>query len=222
MADPIIAFLPDPFDPGSARTTSVPVGSSVYDWMRKTAPDGFGMQVELFLNGAPLELEDADIWLMEDDFAVVVLRPAAGVDWALLFWQAVIAVAIGLIMQLLFPPPKAKSRESATQVYSLSPGNEMPQLGAPIPVAYGSVLHVPPYAAQPYVHYPWVDYTGTNLTFGQTADNWRTNNTMHLCALRVATAGEADVVELLRALREFIINHLNFTYISKNRCFDIS
>ncbi len=32
----------------------VEVGSSPYDWLQRTAPDGFGMAVEIFLNGEPL------------------------------------------------------------------------------------------------------------------------------------------------------------------------
>jgi len=195
MANPVIAFLRDPFNPSGVEVEEVEVGSSPYDWLQRTAPDGFGMAVELFLNGEPLALEEADTWLMENDFVTVVLRPGAGVDWALLFWQTVIAIAVGLVMMLLFPPPKAKSREGAAQQYSLSPGNEMPQLGAPIPVAYGTTLSVPYYAAQPWVQYPVIEYAGTPILQTQHDGNWKVN-TMYLGALLVATAGEADVVDL--------------------------
>ncbi len=193
MANPVVAFLRDPFNPSGVEVDEVEVGSSPYDWLQRTAPDGFGMAVEIFLNGEPLALEEADTWLMENDFVTVVLRPGAG--FMVYFWQAVVAIAVGLVMQLLFPPPKAKSRQSATQVYSLSPGNEMPQLGAPVPVAYGTTLSVPYYAAQPWVQYPVIEYAGAPILQGQTDGNWKVN-TMYLGALLVATAGEADVVDL--------------------------
>jgi hypothetical protein len=195
MGKPTIVFIPDVFRSNDEmQVEDVEVGSSPYDWLKKTAPDGFGMAVEIFLNGEPLPLAQADTRLIEDDMVLVVLRPG-GEAFMVYFWQAVIAIAVGLIMQLLFPPPKAKSREGATQQYSLSPGNEMPQLGAPVPVAYGTSLAVPYYGSQPWVQYPVIEYAGAAILQTQGSSDWKTN-TMYLGALLVATAGEGSIVDL--------------------------
>jgi hypothetical protein len=86
------------------------------------------------------------------DEVLVAFTPGAGVNIGLLIVQALVSMAIGLALQVIFgaKKPAAGNTPQPSQVYGIAPPRNAVRLGQPIPAIYGSVICLPDFAAQPY------------------------------------------------------------------------
>lgn len=125
------------------------------DWLVVHYPHGFESAISVIsFNGLVLAVDDYDKPLGQNDVVAIALTPAGEALVGYLI-NALIAVAVGLVINYLFGPKPVKpnSGQAASPTYSFGSAQNEARLGEPIPVVYGEVILVPLYAAQPYVYY---------------------------------------------------------------------
>jgi hypothetical protein len=143
--------LYNPLDTTRRRTHEVPAGVDLGAWLDEHEPLRDSTTREIYLDGEALD--PAGYITTGTEELLLIVRP--GIGWAQLGYmiiQALVAIAIGLVLNKLFGPgkPKAGNTPSPSQVYGIAPTRNAARLGEPIPVAFGSLILVPDYASQPY------------------------------------------------------------------------
>jgi len=173
MAHLIVLY--NPLDTTRRRIHDIEEGTELGAWLAEHEPVRGSLQQFVYVHGKAIEAEGYRVEV--GDQILVVHRPG---QWALVYIaQALIAAAISYALNLIFGPkrPSAGNTPSPSQVYGIAPPKNTARLGEPIPVAYGSVLTLPDYAAQPYTEYE--------------------NNEQYLKALLCIGQGDYDVHAML-------------------------
>lgn len=162
-----LVLLRNPLTPHEREVYPVADGMLVIDWLQKNHPEGFGMPVRFYMNGAEKPLDDLDTPVGRDDVAIIALMP--GDPGTITLSAFLVQLAIGIILagaslalNYFFQPKEqsgSKGVKGSTSVYDVSGGQNTARLGEPIPVIYGTVMTTPDYVAQPYTFYRW----GQNL-----------------------------------------------------------
>ena len=177
---PSITIVKNPLQPGVRETHSV--GEvAIIDWLQQHYPDGFGAGITLNLNGAGLQIEDADRVLSGDDALIIIVSPRGFMTP--IFINFLISTAISLVVGALFakkPQPPAIQRmttPSADPVYSVGSAQNLARMSEPVPVIYGQIVTTPDLASQPYTYYE--------------------NNDQYLCQVMCIGAGDFQIDEVL-------------------------
>jgi len=121
------------------------------------------------VNGEKIE-DTEDLVFKEGDHVLVLFTPA----WAEIIGyaiQALVSLAIGLVVSQIFKPKKPSAlvdQPASSPVYSISGSQNAARLGEPIPAGFGSFIQVPDFGSQPYVEFSDNDqYLNEILVIGQ-------------------------------------------------------
>lgn len=170
LSDPVIILFKNPLDPNDREIIRVKEGTIFFEWLYANYPQGFGRPIKLMHNGRPLEVEESDVPLSEQDVVTILVEPAAFLLPALItaLISAAISIAVTLVVSLIFGKPKGiNPAPDPDSVYTLQGGANQARLGSPIPVIYGSVITYPDYVCPPYSWYEGNDnYIGQVLCLG--------------------------------------------------------
>jgi hypothetical protein len=145
-----LIVLYNPLDTSRRRGFDLEAGTELGAWLDANEPLGGTMTRTVWVGGA--EIEPAGYVVAAHDEILAAMRPAGweAIGYAIL--NALIAAAVGYVLNRLFGPgkPKAGNTPSPSQVYGIAPTRNAARLGEPIPVVYGNPIVVPDYASQPY------------------------------------------------------------------------
>jgi len=171
-----VVVLTNPLDTSRRTLHRVAAGTPLLAWVDEHAPPVAQAERAVYLRGEAVT--DRAYLVRDGDEVLVTFGPGwAQVGWYVL--QAIIAAAIGYVINKIFGPTKPKSgtTPSPSQVYGIAQPSNQARLGQPIPVIYGAVICLPDFAAQPYVEF--------------------INNEQYLRALLCIGQGQHDVTEAL-------------------------
>jgi hypothetical protein len=148
MADVLVMF--NPLDPSRRRRYQIADGVPLLAWIDANEPALGTCERAVFVDDHPCT--DPTYRTHAGDQVLVAFTPGAGVNIGLLIVQALVSMAIGLALQVIFgaKKPAAGNTPQPSQVYGIAPPRNAVRLGQPIPVIYGSVICLPDFAAQPY------------------------------------------------------------------------
>ena len=127
-------------------------GTQIIEFLQREYPKGFDGYLRVFVGTDELPLDDLDYVVKPEEQVTLLVMPATGVEIGVIVLQALVAVAIGFVINLLFPPktPGAGKQETESPVYSLNANRNAARLGDPIEVSYGTVSWPPSFASAPY------------------------------------------------------------------------
>lgn len=149
----VIRLFTNPLAANSLIKYDVEPGTVLIDWLLEEYPEGFEGLVRVFVAQDEIDLDDLDHVIEDMQQITILVMPA---------WQAVgayvinalIAIAVGLVLNLLFPPKKpGNDGGDESPVYSLNAATNKARLGAPVPCHYGVVNFPPDYCSAPYQFY---------------------------------------------------------------------
>jgi len=145
----------NPLDANSKESFPIECGTQIIDFLRKEFPLGFEGCLRVFVGNEEISLDDLDYEVGEDEQITMLVMPSAeGVGYYIgqAIVTALIATAIGFVINLIFPPkvPGSAKNESESPVYSLNANTNASRLGDPIPTHYGTVSFPPDLASAPY------------------------------------------------------------------------
>jgi len=137
-------------------------GTQIIEFLQREYPKGFDGYLRVFVGTDELAIDDLDYVVKPEECVTLLIMPA----WAqvgVYVIQALIAVAVGLVINMLFPPktPGAAREETESPVYSLNANRNAARLGDPIEVSYGTVSWPCSFSSAPYSFY----YDETNDQF---------------------------------------------------------
>lgn len=145
------------FNPLNAKDTeeySIEPGTQIIDFLQEHYPAGFNGMLRVFVGVEEVQIEDLDRVVGEEEQVTMLVMPSGAAIGALTPYlvNALIAVAIGFAINLLFPPsaPSAFTEESESPVYSLNASRNAARLGDPIPAVYGTCSWPADFASAPY------------------------------------------------------------------------
>jgi hypothetical protein len=148
-----VVILYNPLDTSRRRRVALENGVRLIEWADLHEPAPKECTRDIWVNGR--RCEDAEYVTKPGDEILIAFQPGtlAEVGYAIL--QALVAAAISYVVGRIFGPSKPKSANtpSPSQVYGIAPSRNAARLGEPIPAAYGNVILLPDYAAQPYVEF---------------------------------------------------------------------
>ena len=138
-------------------------GTQIIEFLQREYPKGFDGYLRVFVGADELAIDDLDYVVKPEEQITLLVMPASGFEIGAIVLQALIAVAIGFVINLLFPPktPGAGKQETESPVYSLNANRNAARLGDPIEVSYGTVSWPCSFASAPYSFY----YDETNDQF---------------------------------------------------------
>lgn len=142
-----------------------PVTGDFLHWLTSFAPQGFGVPIQVYADGAFMPVDD---WEFNcDDYSVIVIAmPPAGYEAAVFVGKLILQIIIGYtIAKLLAPdPPKNPTYAEGVEntVYAITAQQNAARVGAEIPVLYGEPITTPDYASQPYTEYTSLDVGALN------------------------------------------------------------
>lgn len=151
-----ILVFRDPLHPRDVETHFCTAGRRLIDWLGKHYPAGFGRPVTLQLNGATLDIADADVVLQQGDQVAILVQPTGHVIGAAII-SAIVSAALTAVVTVAFDlifKPKAPAQQvglpAADPIYSVVGAQNAARVGDPVPVLYGTISTVPDFASQPY------------------------------------------------------------------------
>lgn len=145
-----IHIVKNPLMPTDRSSHSVADGTRIIDWLQEHHPDGWGMPIRVWVNQEEIELENMDRVLGKNDVCAIVVTPGF-TGWEVYAIQAIVSIAVGLLINILFPPPKMKNgRPEGSPVYDIGVTRNTERLGEPVSVVYGQIRTVPDFASKPY------------------------------------------------------------------------
>ncbi len=154
-----LVLLPNPLTPHSREMLQLAAGTAVIEWLQEEHPQGFGMPIRFYVNGAEKDLDDLDYKLGEEDVAVIALMPAEPVSLTTLavgfLLSAALSAATYFAMQAFMPKARSGKPGEEVSVYDVSSDQNAARIGEPIPVVYGQVITTPDYVMQPFTWYEW-------------------------------------------------------------------
>lgn len=150
----VVRIFFNPLDARSMEEYTIEPGRQIIDWLQEFYPCGFDGVLRCFVGIEEIAIEDLDYVVQEADQVTMLVMPS-GITWAAVAQfaiQAVIAFAVGYVINLIFQPdvPGRPDDGEESAVYSLSPTRNRARLGEPIEVVYGTVSYPPSFAAAPY------------------------------------------------------------------------
>jgi hypothetical protein len=154
----------NPLDAKSKQDFEVEPGTPVIDFLQSEFPAGFGCPVRVFYGIDEVDPDNWDTPIPKDLRVVILVMPAVtGSALAGYVIKALIAVAIGYVINLIFAPkaPGEFDQGDESPVYSIGATKNAARLGSPIEVSYGTVVWPPSYGAAPYVF----NHEETNLQY---------------------------------------------------------
>lgn len=151
----------NPLDAGSCVKYSVDSGVQLIDFLQEHYPVGFNGVLKVFVNQNELQLENLDYTVGEEDTVIMLVMPgaaAAAAAWSYIapyLVQALVSLAIGLIVGLIFRPSRPDGFDSSEEspVYSINASRNRARVNEPVAVHYGSVSWPPDFASAPYIYY---------------------------------------------------------------------
>ena len=148
-----LVVLYNPLDTSRRRRFALENGTRLIEWADRNEPAPTECSRDIFVNGR--RLEDPAYKTQPGDEILIAFHPGTGAEIGAYILQTLIAAAISFVLGKIFAPsrPKSANTPSPSQVYGIAPARNAARLGEPIPVAYGEVILLPDYAAQPYVEY---------------------------------------------------------------------
>jgi len=164
-----LIIFDNPLDSSKRRRIVLADGVPLLEWLDLNAPTPKGCTRTVWLNGRRIA-EGSPHRAEAGDSVIVQMQPADPATIGLAVVQALVATAISFVVSAIFAPsrPKSGNTPAPSQVYGLTVPRNAARLGEPIPVAYGSVILTPDYAAQPYSEYQGNEqYIRTLLCLGQ-------------------------------------------------------
>jgi len=181
-----LIFLKNPLSLRTRDEHELKPGRSVIDWLLENhpPPNGCGGALRWWINGEEQKsLDNLDYVPAADD--VVILAAAPG--WAAIavaVISSIIVAALSVAIQLLFfnkttprTPEFLQDDAQPNPAYNVRAQGNIPRLGEPVPVIYGSVLVTPDHAMQPH--------------------SWFENDEQWLDQLFVISQGEVEIHEVL-------------------------
>jgi len=152
----IVRIFFNPLDAASKVEYPIAPGTQLIDFLQREYPCGFDGVLRVFVGVEELAIENLDYEVGEHEQITMLVMP--GITMAALgtyLIQALIAFAIGYVINLIFAPdvPGAPNGADESSVYSLSPTRNSARLGEPIEVIYGTVSYPPSFASVPYAFY---------------------------------------------------------------------
>jgi hypothetical protein len=173
MADVLV--LLNPLDVSRRRRWQIGDEVALLAWIGEHEPGIGELERAVYVNGR--RCTDAAYRTQPGDEVLIAFAP--GYTAAYLALQAIIAYAVGYVLNKMFAPskPAAGSTPQASQVYGIAQPKNAARLGQPIPAIYGSVVALPDFAAQPYTIF--------------------NGNDQYLHAVLCLGLGEFDIAEML-------------------------
>ena len=171
------------FNPLNARDKQefpIEPGTALIDFLQKEFPTGFDGCLRVFVGVDEIDLDDLDYVVKPDDRITMLVMPADPATIGVAIVTALVSVAVGFVINQLFPPkvPGSGKEETESPVYSLNASRNASRLGDTIESSYGTVSWPPSFASAPYLFY----YSETNEQFAD-----------HLLCLG---AGEYDIEDV--------------------------
>lgn len=153
----------NPLDGSDRKEYQVEPGTQIIEFLQEHFPSGFNGHLRVFAGVEEIQIDDLDRVIGEEELITLLVMPAGGAFIAAALpyvIQALVAVAIGFVLNLIFKPsaPNAAKEEAESPVYSLNASRNAARLGDPITCHYGTVSFPPDFAAAPYIFY----YEGSN------------------------------------------------------------
>ena len=153
-----LRLFTNPLDRKSLVEYELEPNSRIIDFLQTNYPEGFNGTLRVFVGRDELLLEDLDYEVQELDTITLLVMPAGGVEIATALISAAVSIAVGVVINLLFPPPKMNdSGGEESVVYSLGPTKNEARLGNPVPSVYGTCTWAPDFASVPYVFFSGID-----------------------------------------------------------------
>lgn len=164
-----LVFMPNPLKPSERRFEKLP-SMTFEHWVGVNFPGGMVKgTLTVVLNGKKIDSPDSLVF-RDGDHVLIIFTPA----WATILQyalQALVSLAIGLILSKIFAPKKPTAivdQPASSPVYSITGSQNAARLGEPIPVGFGSFIQVPDFGSQPYVEFVDHDqYLNEILVIGQ-------------------------------------------------------
>lgn len=151
----IVRIFFNPLNAKDRQEYPIEIGTQIIDFLQEHYPAGFSGLLRVFVGNQEIQIEDLDYVVKEDEQITMLIMPADGGLITGYIISALIAVAVGFVINLLFPPsvPSAFNPEGESPVYSLNPTRNTARLGEPIPVIYGTVSWPLDFASAPSSFY---------------------------------------------------------------------
>ena len=159
----IVRIFFNPLNAQDKQEYPIEPGTQIIDFLQENYPAGFSGMLRVFAGNQEVQIEDLDYVVKEEEQITILIMPADPGTITAYVIQALIAVAIGFTINLLFGPstPSAFNQEGESPVYSLNPTRNTARLGEPIPVVYGTVSWPLDFASAPSSFY----FEGSNDMF---------------------------------------------------------
>ena len=159
----IVRVFFNPLDANDKQEFPIEPGTALIDFLQKEFPIGFDGCLRVFVGVDEIDLDDLDYKVKDEERITMLVMPASGFEIGAIVLQALIAVSIGFVINLIFPPktPGFAKEETESPVYSLNASRNASRLGDPIETIYGTTSWPPSFASAPYSFY----YDDTNDQF---------------------------------------------------------
>jgi hypothetical protein len=156
----IVRVFYNPLDSQSKEEYQIEPGTRLIDFLQANFPSGFKGAIRTYVGIEELQADDLDYEVKEYDQVTILVMPADPATLGVLVLKALVAVAIGYVIGLIFKPkiPGGFNGPEESSVYSLSPTRNQARLGQPVTVHYGKVSFPPDFASAPYSY----NYSGSN------------------------------------------------------------
>jgi hypothetical protein len=152
----VVRIFFNPLDAKSKVEYPIESGTLLIDFLQEHYPCGFDGVLRVFVGIDELAIDNLDYPVAEDEQITMLVMPGiTGVLIGQFLIQALVAFAIGYVINLIFGPevPGTPNGGEESSVYSLSPTRNAARLGEPIEVIYGTVSYPPSFASVPYAFF---------------------------------------------------------------------
>ena len=150
-----VRLFTNPLNIRSMIEYDIAAGTALIDFLQEHYPDGFAGMLRVFVGTDELQLEDLDYCVSDTEQVTMLVMPGDGGIVATIAIKALVSIAIGYIINLIFAPatPNGFDEQEQSPIYALGPTRNEARLGQPIECHYGTVSIPPPFAAAPYEMY---------------------------------------------------------------------
>src|SRR5210317_2053937 len=118
-----IRLFTNPLSAKSLIEYDIDEGTLLIDWLQEHYPDGFAGMLRVFVGVDELNLEDLDYAVQDQEQITMLVMPGGGGMLANIAIQALVSIAIGYVINLIFGPqvPNGYDSEEQSPIYNLAP-----------------------------------------------------------------------------------------------------
>ena len=151
----LIRIFFNPLDGSDKQEYPIEPGTPIIDFLTDHFPSGFDGCLRVFAGADEVAIEDLDRLVSDEEQVTMLVMPSGAETLGAVLINALISVAIGYVISLIFPPssPPGAKYETESPVYSLNASRNQARLGDPVECHYGTVSYPPSYASAPYIWY---------------------------------------------------------------------